>query len=87
MQNYKQIQRAELYIAPNQGFGLYTSLQTTPIEQGTEATVTVVHLCEEGQGVVRALSGHLSDEVLGSVLQQLLLYRVPALQPLGEDQN
>ena len=47
----------------------------------------LVHLCEEGQGVVGALSGHLSDEVLGAVLQQLLLYRVPALQPVGDDQH
>jgi len=50
-------------------------------------TVTVQHLCEEGQGVVRALGGHLSDKVLGAILEQLFLYRVSTLQPVGDGQH
>ena len=45
------------------------------------------YLCEEGQGVVGALGSHLSDQIFGAVLQKLLLYGVPALQPGKEGEN
>ncbi len=43
--------------------------------------MTSSYLCEESQGVVSTLGSHLSDQVLGAVLQQLLFNGVPTLQP------
>ena len=39
------------------------------------------YLCEESQGIVSTLGSHLSDQVLGAILQQLLFNGVPTLQP------
>lgn len=45
------------------------------------------YLCEESQGVVSTLGSHLSDQVLGAVLQQLLFNGVPTLQPGQQTQK
>lgn len=63
------------------GFYSFNTCSFNDIKKKCVDFLSSTYLCEESQGVVSTLGGHLSDQVLGAVLQQLLFNGVPTLQP------